>query len=152
MSVKDVNRFFATGNLGRDCEIRYASNGTAFTSFSIACNRGYKDKEGVEHKNVQWLNCVIIGARGPAVQKFLKKGARVLIDAEYRERQWEDKSGAKKKSSEFIIDQGGDIQILKFPENSGQDHGNDSSKELVGETYKDGLRQNPPSDQQDLPF
>ena len=43
--MTDLNKFTATGRLTGNAELRYTASGTACTSFSIACNKSYKQND-----------------------------------------------------------------------------------------------------------
>jgi len=67
------------GNLGRDPEMRYTSNGTAVTSFSVAVNEGYGD-----NKEVVWFNVSVWGNRAESCNEYLVSGQQVLIEGKLK--------------------------------------------------------------------
>ena len=71
------------GNLGRDPELRYASNGNAVTSLSVASNRTYtKNDEKV--KETTWFKVSVWGKQAESCSQYLKKGSSVLVEGELR--------------------------------------------------------------------
>lgn len=50
------------GNLGRDPEMRYAPNGNAVTSLSVASNRQYTDSSGQKVKETTWFRVSIFSS------------------------------------------------------------------------------------------
>ncbi|MEL5718730.1 single-stranded DNA-binding protein [Treponema pedis] len=91
--MTDLNKFTATGRLTGNAELRYTSNGTACTSFSIACNKSYK-QDGEWLEKAHFFNCVIWGKYGEAMQKHLTRGKQIAIEAELNHKPWKDKNEA----------------------------------------------------------
>ncbi len=72
------------GNLGRDPEMRYAPNGNAVTSLSVASNRSYTDSSGQRVKETTWFRVSVWGKQAENVNTYLQKGSSVLIEGELR--------------------------------------------------------------------
>lgn len=68
------------GNLGRDPEMRYLSNGRAVTSFSLASNRSYKSNDGQQVKETTWYRITVWGNQAESCNQYLKKGSKVLVE------------------------------------------------------------------------
>jgi single-strand DNA-binding protein len=68
------------GNLGKDPEMRYAPTGDAVTSFSVATNRKYNDKNGQLIEEVIWFRVSVWGKQAEACNQYLKKGSAVLVE------------------------------------------------------------------------
>ncbi|MCJ7695909.1 MAG: single-stranded DNA-binding protein [Anaerolineaceae bacterium] len=68
------------GNLGRDPEMRYLSNGKAVTSFSLASNRTYKSNDGQQVKETTWFRITVWGNQAESCNQYLKKGGKVLVE------------------------------------------------------------------------
>lgn len=58
--------------IGQDPELRYAANGTANLSLSLAYNYGYGDRKGT-----QWIRGVLFGKQAEALQQYLLKGGQI---------------------------------------------------------------------------
>lgn len=69
-----------TGNLGRDPEMRYIPSGKKVTKFPVATSRTYKNSAGDEVKETIWRWVEVWEALAESCNKFLKKGARVLVE------------------------------------------------------------------------
>lgn len=93
-----MNNLNFTGNIGRDAETRFMTNGESVTSFSAALSSGYGDK-----KITTWLNCSIFGKRGESVSPYLKKGAQVAISGEFAARPYTTKDGIEKLSLDIRV-------------------------------------------------
>jgi len=72
------------GNLGRDPEMRYAPNGNAVTSLSVASNRQYTDSSGQKVKETTWFRVSVWGKQAESVNTYLQKGSSVLVEGELR--------------------------------------------------------------------
>ena len=72
------------GNLGRDPEMRYAPNGNAVTSLSVASNRQYTDSSGQRVKETTWFRVSVWGKQAENVNTYLQKGSSVLVEGELR--------------------------------------------------------------------
>lgn len=87
-----MNIFTFTGNLGKDCEIKYAQSGTAICSFSVAVASGYGD-----NKKTTWVGCSLFGKRAEGnLPQYLTKGAQVAISGELSMDEWQ-KDGVTNK-------------------------------------------------------
>ena len=72
------------GNLRRDPEMRYAPNGNAVTSLSVASNRQYTDSSGQKVKETTWFRVSVWGKQAESVNTYLQKGSSVLVEGELR--------------------------------------------------------------------
>lgn len=73
------------GNLGRDPEMRYMSDGTAVTNFSIATNRRWTDRQSGQPVNeTTWFRVSVWGRQAESANQYLSKGRRVLVEGRLR--------------------------------------------------------------------
>ena len=72
------------GRLGRDPEMRYMPNGDPVTSFSVATDRQYNDRNGQKIKETTWFRVSVFGKQAETVNQFLSKGKLVLIEGRLR--------------------------------------------------------------------
>ena len=68
------------GRLGHDPEMRYTPNGQAVTSFSVATDRQYTDKDGQKVKETTWFRVSVWGQQAEPCNQYLKQGSMVLVD------------------------------------------------------------------------
>jgi single-strand DNA-binding protein len=100
-----INKAIIYGNLTRDPEMRSLPNGTAVTSFSVATNRVWKDKNGSKQESTDYHNVVVFGRQGEIANQYLKKGSGVFVEGRIQTRSWDDKtSGEKKYRTEIVAD------------------------------------------------
>ena len=98
-----LNKAFIYGNLTRDPEVRSLPSGVQVTSFSVATNRVWKDKDGAKQENVEFHNIVVFGRQAETSAQYLKKGSSVLIEGRIQTRSWET-DGVKKYRTEIVAD------------------------------------------------
>lgn len=102
MSNRSVNQVTVLGTMGRDAETKQTQGGTSVSTFSLATNRRWKDKESGDWKEeVDWINCVLW--RGERVAEYLLKGRRIYLQGRLHTRNYE-KDGRKIYVTEVIVD------------------------------------------------
>lgn len=99
-----LNKAFIFGNLTRDPELKALPSGTQVTSFSIATNRIYKDKDGNRQEETQFHNIVVFGRQAETCAQYLKKGSSVLVEGRIQNRSWDAQDGTKRYRSEIVAD------------------------------------------------
>jgi single-strand DNA-binding protein len=99
-----MNILTATGNLGRDCEVRFMADATPVGSFSFALSSGY----GKSAKTT-WLDCSIFGKRAETLAPMLSKGTQIAITGEFSIREYNDKDGNLKSVPSLRVN---DITLL----------------------------------------
>jgi len=99
-----LNKALIIGNLTRDPEMRSLPSGIQVTSFSVATNRVYKDKNGVKQENVDYHNVVVFGRQAETVSQYLRKGSSVLVEGRMQTRSWDGPDGKKNYRTEVVAD------------------------------------------------
>lgn len=102
-----VNKVILVGNLGREPELRYASNGTLMAAnVSVATTSTWKDKvTGERHEDTEWHRVVFYGRQAEVVGQYLKKGNPIYVEGRLKTRKWADKQGVERYTTEIIADQ-----------------------------------------------
>jgi len=90
------------GRLGQDPTIRYLNDGTMVTTFSIATDEQWKDKNGEKVQKTTWHNIVCWKKLAEIAGNYLKKGSQVFIEGKIDNRSYEDKDGNKRYVSEIV--------------------------------------------------
>ena len=112
-----VNKVILVGNLGRDPELRYTQNGQAVANFTLATSENWKDKNtGERQERTEWHRIVVWGRVGENCAQYLSKGRTVYIEGRLQTREWEDKEGQKRKTTEINAQT---VQFLGGPRGSG---------------------------------
>lgn len=97
-----VNKVILLGNLGKDPVVRSLESGAKVASFSLATSRTYKGQDGKAIDETEWHNVTLWGNLADLAEKYLTKGRQVYIEGRLRTRQYEDKEGVKKYTTEII--------------------------------------------------
>ena len=104
-----VNKVILVGRLGADPEVRYTNTGTAVANFNMATSSSYTDKSGEKTEKTEWHRIVAFGKLGEICGEYLAKGKQVYIEGRLQTRDWEDRDGNKKKTTEIVA---GVMQML----------------------------------------
>lgn len=98
-----LNKIFLQGRLVADPEMRVTQNGVAVSSFRLAVERDYKDKESGE-KQVDFINVVAWRQTGEFVARYFSKGRMALVDGRLQIRDYLDRDGNKRTIAEVVAD------------------------------------------------
>ncbi|MEE9550945.1 MAG: single-stranded DNA-binding protein [Candidatus Binatia bacterium] len=119
-----VNKVILIGNLGRDPEVRFTTNGRAVARFSIATTEVWRDAEGNRQERTEWHNIVVWGKQGETCAQYLSKGRQVYVEGSIRNSSYDDKSGNKRYVTEIVAQRvrflGGGGGTRLAPEAEGQ--------------------------------
>lgn len=100
-----LNRATIIGNATRDPEMRYTPNGQAVTSFGVATNRRWTDRNtGEIQEQVEFHDIVAWGKLAENISQIVKKGTPVYVEGRLQTRQWEGQDGAKRQRTEIVAD------------------------------------------------
>ena len=98
-----LNKSIIMGRFVRDPEIRHTNSGTPVTSFTLAVDRDFKDKETGE-KKADFIDCVAWRATAEFVYRFFSKGRMATVEGRLQIRDWTDKDGKKRYAAEIVAD------------------------------------------------
>ncbi|MDB5533508.1 MAG: ssb [Hyphomicrobiales bacterium] len=100
-----VNKVILIGNLGRDPEVRRTGAGDPIVSFSVATTESWRDKASGERKDrTEWHNVVIFNeALGKIAEQYCKKGTKIYLEGQLQTREYTDKDGNQRKSTEVVL-------------------------------------------------
>ena len=114
--MASVNKVILVGNLGRDPETRYTTNGDAVTNIRVATTDTWKDKNGEKQEKTEWHTVVFFGRQAEIAGEYLKKGRQVYIEGRLQTRKWQDKEGQDRYTTEIVADR---MQMLGSREGGG---------------------------------
>lgn len=97
-----LNKVLIIGRVGRDPELRYTASGTEICTFSVATTDSYT-KDGQKKEKTEWHNVIAWGQVGKICHEQLAKGALVYIDGKLTTKNWEDKSGNKRQTTQVLV-------------------------------------------------
>ena len=146
-----LNKVQIIGNLGQDPEMRFTANGRAVSTFSVAVNRSYTTSEGERREETEWVRVVAWARLAELVSQYLTKGRLVYVEGRMQTRQWDDKEGQRRYTTEVVAQ---DIQFLDRGDSPGVDQQSSQSGQSAnasgapsgGAAPTDGV------DPNDLPF
>ncbi len=105
-----VNRVILVGRLGKDPEMRYTASGAPVTHFSLATDESWKDQNGERQKRTEWHNIVVWNKLAETCSQYLAKGKMVYIEGRIQTREWDDKDGNKRRTTEIVAS---DMRMLE---------------------------------------
>jgi single-strand DNA-binding protein len=97
-----VNRVILIGRLGKDPEVRHTASGTPVASFSLATNERWTDSDGQKKDRTEWHNIVAWSKLADICGQFLKKGKLIYVEGRLQTREWDDRDGNKRRTTEVI--------------------------------------------------
>ena len=97
-----LNKIILMGRLTRDPELRRTQSGTAVASFTLAVDRDYKPQDG--ERETDFIDIVAWRGTGEFVSKYFTKGRMAVVEGRLQVRDWTDKDGNKRRSTEVVAD------------------------------------------------
>lgn len=147
-----VNKVILIGNLGRDPELRYTQGGQAVANFTLATSENWTDKSGEKVERTEWHRIVTWGRTAELCAQYLSKGRTAYIEGRLQTREWEDRDGNKRQTTEINANT---VQFLGGPGGSGGGGGGGGGGSAPrGGSGSSGPPSDgaPPSTDDDIPF
>jgi single-strand DNA-binding protein len=151
--MASVNKVILVGNLGRDAELRYTPGGAAVATLNMATTETWTDKAGQRQEKTEWHRVIVWGKPAEALAEYLTKGKSVYIEGRLQTRQWDDKDGNKRYTTEIRSD-----RIVLLGSGNRSDHGQQRHRdghvrdEEVGTGTDPGAALTNELDDSDIPF
>ena len=115
-----LNKVILVGNLGADPDVRSMQSGDKVANLSIATSERWNDRDGNRQERTEWHRVVLFGKVAEVAERYLKKGAKVLIEGQLQTRKWQDQNGQDRYSTEVVVRGfGGNMTMLDGPGGSG---------------------------------
>jgi len=141
-----INKVILIGNLGRDPELRYTQNGQPVANFSLATSENWTDKSsGEKVEKTEWHRIVVWGRTAEHCSQYLAKGRTVYVEGRLQTRDWEDKEGQKRSTTEVNAQT---VQFLGSPKGQGTSDSDQNQGPPQNTTGPSG----PPAAGDDVPF
>lgn len=138
--MSSVNRVFLLGNLGSDPELRYTASGAPVCNFRIATSEVWTDKaSGDRNERTEWHRVVVWGKPAENSAEYLRKGRAVHVEGRIQTREWDDKDGLTRHSTEIIADR---VTFITRPTIGGAGRAPSSGQ----------AERSPPAGDSDIPF
>ena len=96
-----VNKVILVGNLGRDAELRYTPGGSPVATINLATTEVWNDKSGQRQEKTEWHRVVLWGKTAESLNEYLTKGKQIYVEGRLQTRQWDDKDGNKRYTTEI---------------------------------------------------
>ncbi|MES3032760.1 MAG: single-stranded DNA-binding protein [Gemmatimonadota bacterium] len=104
---RSLNKVMLMGNLGNDPEVRSTAGGGKVASFSLATSRTWNDQSGNKQEKTEWHKCIAWNQGtqklADVVENYCKKGKPVYVEGAIEYRQWQDKEGQTRYSTEIRV-------------------------------------------------
>ena len=97
-----INKAIVIGNLGADPELRHTQSGTAVCNLRIATNETWNDRDGQKQERTEWHSVVVFGKQAENCNQYLQKGRQVYVEGRLQTRDWEDRDGNKRYTTEIV--------------------------------------------------
>ena len=144
------NKVNLMGNLGNDPELRYTGNGTAVCNFRMATNEHFTDKAGNRQTRTEWHRITAWGKLTEIVGEHLNKGRLIDLEGRIQTRQWEDKDGVKRYTTEIVAQE---ILFLPSGAQEGERVRNDNKEQETRASGQEDFDYGPPPmADDDIPF
>jgi single-strand DNA-binding protein len=117
-----INTVILIGNLGRDPEVGETPGGQRFARLSVATSDEWRDKaSGEKRERTEWHRVVAWGdGLASMLAKHAQKGSKVYVSGKLATREWADKAGAKRFTTEVVVQgPGASIRLLSGSAGSG---------------------------------
>src|SRR5574338_822847 len=125
-----LNKIMLIGNLGRDVETRFTSGNVSISSFSMATTNSYKGKDGNWVNETTWHNITVFNL-SDFMKENLKKGRKVYVEGRLTKREYTDKEGVKRYSTDVISEKIIPLEASGDGSRNSENVGMDSSTENV---------------------
>jgi single-strand DNA-binding protein len=116
--ARSLNKVQLIGRLGADPEMRYTGSGMPVTTFSLATNRQWTDREGNAQEETDWHNIVAWDRLAQICNEHLAKGRLVYVEGRLRTRTYEA-NGQKQYRTEIVAS-----DMLMLDSVGGAEHAN----------------------------
>ena len=104
---RSLNKVTLIGNLGADPEVRSTPGGNRVATFSLATSRQWNSPSGEKQEKTEWHRCVVwnskVSTLADIVERYVKKGDKVYVEGRIEYRQWQDKEGQTRYSTEINV-------------------------------------------------
>ncbi len=141
--MADVNKVILLGRLGADPEIMTMESGTKMARVSLATNEVYRDKNGERVERTEWHRVILWRNRAELAEKYLNKGSQIYVEGRLRTRQYQDKEGNQRYTTEIIGD------VVNF---AGGRQGGEQQDKQQDPPPADSTSPEAPPEEDDLPF
>ncbi len=99
-----ANKVILVGHVGAKPEIRYTNSGAAVANVNLATNEVWTDNDGNRQERTDWHRVVAWRQLAELCEQYVDKGSLIYIEGKLQTRNWEDKNGQKRYTTEVVAD------------------------------------------------
>jgi len=99
--MASLNKVILIGNLGLDPEVRYTAGGSAVANLRVATTDRFRDRDGNVQEKTEWHRVVVWGRQAEQAKEYLRKGRQIYVEGALETREWTDKEGMKRYTTEI---------------------------------------------------
>lgn len=99
----NLNKVMLIGFLGQDPEKRVTSGGHSVVTVNLATTERFNDREGNRQEKTEWHRLVFWNQKADFVEQYCKKGTQLYIEGSLQTREWLDKDGNKRYTTEIVV-------------------------------------------------
>lgn len=103
--MRGLNKVTLIGNLGKDPENQKLTGDVAVSKFTLATTEIFKDKNGQATSKTEWHTILLWRSLAELAGKYLHKGSLVYLEGKLQTRQFEDKEGKMRYTTEIVAEQ-----------------------------------------------
>jgi len=144
-----VNKVILLGRLGQNPEVRHTPSGASVANFSLATNESWMDKSGQKQERTEWHRIVVWGKLADLCGQYLTKGRQAYVEGRLQTRQWQDKDGQTKYTTEI---QAQTVQFLGAGTGAGAGQGAGGPSNYSEPQGMEVGRAEPSFTEDDIPF
>ena len=96
-----LNKATIMGRITHDMELRHTPAGKSVCSFTVAVDRDRKKEDGTY--DTDWIRCVAWDSKAEFISRNFEKGKPIILDGRIQTRDYNDKDGNKRSSTEIIV-------------------------------------------------
>jgi single-strand DNA-binding protein len=98
-----LNQCQFIGRLGADPETCRMANGDPVVNLRLAVSERWRDKSGERQERTEWITVVIFNENiAKVAEQYLRKGSMLFVSGKLQTREWQDKEGQKRYSTEIV--------------------------------------------------
>ncbi len=146
--MASLNRVMVMGNLGDDPEVRTTPGGQSVATLRLATNEQWTDKNGQKQERTEWHRVIVWGKQAEHCREYLSKGRGVFVEGRIQTREWTDKEGHKKYTTEIIAQR---VLFLGGGRSEGGGQRRESAPPPPSDTHFESSGP-PPTGDDDIPF
>ena len=102
--MSSVNKVMLLGYLGADPELRFTAEGKPILSFRMATKEAWTDRGGQKQERKEWHRVVFWKKTSEQLARLLHRGGRAFVEGTLRTREWQDRDGNKRTTTEVHAD------------------------------------------------